>query len=166
MLKDFVEKNDKLVNRFLEILLGVLTWSLLLSPIWLGLTFPSVVVYVLTFLTVYWSYMAFTHAVGLFVGYRKYMDETATNWYLECQKLNFSGLPDKGTLPKDLESVRHIIIVPVVNEPEAVLRDSIDSIINQTFPSKQISLVFTVEQKYSEEAISRIKKIIEKEKKI
>jgi hypothetical protein len=165
MLKDFVEKNDKLVNRFLEILLGVLTWSLLLSPIWLGLTFPSVVVYVLTFLTVYWSYMAFTHAVGLFVGYRKYMDETATNWYLECQKLNFSGLPDKGTLPKDLESVRHIIIVPVVNEPEAVLRDSIDSIINQTFPSKQISLVFTVEQKYSEEAISRIKKIIgEREK--
>jgi hypothetical protein len=165
MLKNFVEKNDKLVSRFLEILLGVLTWSLLLSPIWLGLTFPSVVVYILTFLTVYWSYMAFRHAVGLFTGYRRYREEMATNWYLECQKLDFSKLPDKETLPKDLEAVRHIIIVPVVNEPEEVLRDSIDSIINQTFPSTQISLVFTVEQKYSEEAIARIKKIIgEREK--
>ncbi len=160
MLKEFVEKNDKLVNRFLEILLGVLTWSLLLSPIWLGLTFPNVVVYVLTFLTVYWSYMAFKHAMGLFTGYRRYREEMATNWYLECQKLDFSKLPDKDTLPADLESVRHIIIVPVVNEPEEVLRDSIDSIINQTFPSRQISLVFTVEQKYSEEAINRIKGII------
>jgi hypothetical protein len=165
MLKDFVEKNDKLVNRFLEILLGVLTWSLLLSPVWLGLTFPSIVVYVLTFLTVYWSYMAFKHAAGLFIGYRKYREEMAVNWYLECQKLDFSKLPDKGTLPKDLEAVRHIVIVPVVNEPEAVLRDSIDSIINQTFPSNQISIAFTVEQKYSEEAIDRIKRIIgEREK--
>lgn len=167
MLAKFVEKHDKLVSRTLEITLGVLTWSLLLSPIWLGIFFPEVVVYVLVFLTVYWSYMASVHTMGLFTGYKKYREEMATNWYLQCQKLDFSTLPDKLTLPEKLSDVRHIIIVPVVNEPEIVLRDSIFSILNQTFPVSQISLVFTVEQKYSEEVVERIKKVIgEREKEL
>jgi len=140
--------------------LGVLTWSLLTSPIWLGLLYPSAVVYILTFLTVYWSYMAIMHTWGLFMGYRIYREEMAMDWYLECQKLEFSLLPDKETLPPSLSDVRHMILIPVVNEPEPVLRDSIFSIFNQNFPISQISLVFTVEQKYSEEVIERIKGII------
>jgi cellulose synthase/poly-beta-1,6-N-acetylglucosamine synthase-like glycosyltransferase len=155
-----VEKHDRFIHRMLEILLGVSTWGLLTSPVWLGLLYPSAVVYILTFLTVYWSYMAFVHTRGLFVGYRIHKEEMAVDWYLECQKLNFSSLPDKPTLPPSLSDVRHIIIIPVVNEPEPVLRDSIDSILNQNFPTSQISMVFTVEQKYSEEVIQRIKGIV------
>ena len=160
MLAKFVEKHDKLVSRVLEITLGLLTWSLLLSPVWLGILLPEAVVYVLTFLTVYWSYIAIVHTYGLFMGYRQYKEEMAEDWYLNCRKLDFSTLPDKKTLPPTLEDVRHIILMPVVNEPEGVLRDSINSIFNQTFPISQISLVFTIEQKYSEEVIERIKNII------
>ncbi|HPD74108.1 MAG TPA: hypothetical protein PLX95_02360, partial [bacterium] len=61
-------------------MLGILTWSLLLSPVWLGILFPQAVVYVLTLLTVYWSYMAFTHTFGLFMGYKQYREEMATDW--------------------------------------------------------------------------------------
>ena len=160
MTQKFVEKHDRLIHRVLEISLDVLTWGLLTSPIWLGLLYPSAVVYILTFLTVYWSYMASIHTRGLFIGYRVYMEEMATDWYRECQRLNFSSLPDKETLPPSLSDVRHIIIVPAVNEPELVLKDSIDSIYNQTFPTSQISIVFTIEQKYSQEVIDRIKRII------
>jgi len=160
MLSKFVEKHDRLVSRILEIMLGILTWSLLLSPVWLGILFPQAVVYVLTLLTVYWSYMAFTHTFGLFMGYKQYREEMATDWYLKCQKLDFSSLPEPETRPKYLSDIRHMILIPVVNEPEAVLRDSIFSIFNQTLPTSQICMVFTVEQKYSEEVIERIKNII------
>lgn len=165
MMEKFVEKHDRLVHRSLEIMLGVLTWSLLTSPIWLGLIYPPAIVYMLTFLTVYWTYMALRHAMGLFKGYRMYQRELYVDWYLECSKLDFSKLPDKETLPHSLDDVRHILIIPVVNEPEAVLRDSIDSIFNQSFPVSQVALVFTVEEKYSEEVIERIRFIIgEREK--
>lgn len=167
MNQSFVEKHDRLIHRTLEVMLGVLTWGLLTSPIWLGLLYPSAVVYILTFLTVYWSYMAIMHTWGLFVGYRIYREEMAIDWYLECQKLDFASLPDEGTLPSSLSDVRHMILIPVVNEPEPVLRDSIFSIFNQNFPTSQICIVFTVEQKYSEEVIERIKGIIgEKEKEL
>lgn len=165
MIQKFVEKHDRLVHRTLEISLGVLTWGLLTSPVWLGLLYPPAIVYMLTFLTVYWSYMAFAHSRGLFTGYRTYREEMAVDWYLECEKLDFSSLPDKETLPASLKDVRHIIILPVVNEPEAVLKDSIDSIFNQSFPTSQICLVFTIEQKYSEEAIDRIRRVIGERKK-
>jgi hypothetical protein len=160
MLTSFVEKHDKKVNRFFEIILGAFTWTLLLSPIWLGLLYPPAVVYLLAFLTVYWSYLGFKHARGLHLGYKRYSKEIKVDWWKECKKLNFSKLPDKKTLPKDLKAVRHFILIPVVNEPEAILADSIDSIFNQSFPTEQITLVYTMEEKYSKEMTARLKKLI------
>ena len=159
-MKKFVEKHDRLVHRFLEIILGLLTWSLLTSPIWLGLLHPPTIVYLLTFFTVYWTFMAYSHTRGLLTGYRLYKKEMLVDWYLECKKLDFSSLSDKSTLPPTLDDVNHIFLIPVVNEPEPVLRDSINSIFNQTFPTSQIVLTFTVEEKYSEEVIQRIRNII------
>lgn len=159
-MASFVEKNDRLVHRFLEIMLGITTWAFLTSPIWLGIFYPQAMVYILTFITVYWSYLAFRHSIGLFVGYRKYREEMAMDWNLLCQKLNFSELPDKETLPPTLSALKHMIVIPVVNEPDLVLKDCIDSIFAQTFSHSQIVLVFTAEEKWAENTIARIKKLI------
>jgi hypothetical protein len=167
MMKSFVENNDRFVHRFLEISLGITTWAFLTSPVWLGIFYPQAMVYLLTFLTVYWSYLALRHSIGLFVGYSRYKEEMATNWYLQCQKLNFIELPDRETLPPSLQDIRHLIVIPVVNEPDAVLTDSINSVFSQTFPISQIVLVFTAEEKWAVDTIDRIRKIIgEREKQL
>lgn len=160
MIANFVEKNDKFVQRALEILLGTMTWGLLLSPVWLGLLYPPAMVYLLTFVTVYWSYMALKHSIGLYRAWRKYRHELSLEWYEECKKLDFPQLPDKATLPPTLEDIRHLFVIPAVNEPEEILKDCIDSILNQTFPSKQIVIAVSLEEKFSEEMKLRLKKII------
>ncbi|MFC1700355.1 glycosyltransferase [Patescibacteria group bacterium] len=134
--------------------------SNILSPIWLGLLYPPAIVYLLTFLTVYWAYMALKHTAGLIRGYKKFKEEGSVDWYKECRKLGFNNLPDKPTLPPTLEDVRHILVIPAVNEPEEVFRDSVDSIFDQSFPKDQLTLVFTVEEKYAEETTKRIKDVI------
>jgi len=68
MIKQFVEKYDKKVHRFLEILPGFLTWALLLSPVWLGLIFPQAIIFFLTFLTVFWFYLGIKFTYGAFKG--------------------------------------------------------------------------------------------------
>ena len=167
MLAKFVEKNDSFVHRALEIFLGTLTWGLLTSPIWLGIIYPEAVVYLLTFLTVYWSYSALKHSIGLYQGYKRYMDEKDVDWYEECKKLDFSSLPDKPTLPPSLEETKHLFVIPVVNEPDAVLKDCLDSIFNQSYPISRLSLVFTAEEKWAEDTIARIKNLIgEREQKL
>lgn len=159
-MKTFVDKNERFIDRALEMTLGVLTWGLLTSPIWLGIIYPQAIVYLLTFFTVYWSYLAFKHTFGLYFGYKKYQEEMKVNWVEEYTKLNFSDLPDPATLPESKEKLRHFILIPAVNEPEDVLRDSIDSIFNQTFPVEQIVLVYTIEEKYAQASTEIIYKII------
>jgi len=160
-MKTFVERHDKIIHRLLEMTLGVLTWGLLTSPIWLGILYPQAIVYLLTFFTVYWSYLALKHTYGLYKGYTKYREESKVNWMEEFIKIRYEELPDKQTLPESKEALRHFVLIPAVNEPEGVLRDSINAIFNQTFPINQIVLVYTIEEKYAQITSDLIKKIIE-----
>jgi len=160
MIEKLVERHSRLLSRFFEILLGLMTWTLLISPVWLGILYPQAIVYLLAFFTIYWSYLASKHTIGIVAGYRKYEKELKVAWLKECKKLNFDKLPAKDTLPKNLKSVRHILLIPAVNEPDEVLKDSLDSIFSQTFPTKQLVLVYTMEEKYSKEIKARLKRII------
>ena len=148
--------NKNFTKRFFEISLGATTWVLLTSPVWLGLLYPPAIVYLLAFFTVYWFYLAIKHFVGLVVGYQRYTMEIKVDWWEQCKKLNFVDLPDKTTLPPSLADVKHFLLIPVVNEPEEVLRGSIDSIFNQSFPTKQVVLVYTMEERFSKEKHSEL----------
>ncbi len=160
MMASFVEKHDKLVHRVLEMSLGIMTWTLLTSPIWLGVIYPPAIVYMLTLFTVYWSYLAAKHSFGLFLGYRKYKEELKIDWAEEFDKLVFSELPDSATLPESKDELKHLILIPAVNEPAVVLKESIESIFSQTFDTKKITLVYTIEEKYSEETAKNIREIV------
>ncbi len=160
MIAEFVLKHDKQVTRALEFLPGFLTWSFILSPIWLGLLFPPAVIYLIAFLTIYWSYMAIKQTLGLLLGYPQYKKEMATDWWAECQKLTFIDLPDKETLPDSLQAVKQFIVIPVVNEPRNVLEPALNAIYNQTFPVSQITVVYSIEAKYAEEVKKTIYDIL------
>ena len=151
-------KHDAILQRVLEVIPGLLTWGLILSPIWLGLLFPELVIYMLTFLAVYWAYLAVKHFRGLYLGYRKHQAELQVDWWNECQKLQveWENLPDKATLPKDLSSVVHFLLIPTCNEPADVIKNNIDSIFAQTMPHKQILLVCAVEEKNSQRILHDI----------
>ncbi|MFA6981885.1 MAG: hypothetical protein WC243_02600 [Patescibacteria group bacterium] len=160
MVAGFVKNNHKLIHRVLEMIPGLLTWTTILLPVWLGLIYPPAVIYLLTFLTVYWSYMALRHCIGLVRGYPKYVKEMGTDWIAECNKLSFKKLPDKKTLPASWEQTKHLVLIPAVDEPEEVLRPSIDAILNQTYPLSQIHIVYTLEEKYAEKTSQTVLKIL------
>jgi hypothetical protein len=79
MVSEIVEKYDRQLYRFLSFVPGFLTWCLLLSPIWLGLMAPRVVIFYITFLTVFWCYLAIKHTVGVLVGYQRWRKEMAVD---------------------------------------------------------------------------------------
>lgn len=156
----FLKKNDRKVHRTFEIILGLSTWSFLLSPVWLGILYPPAIVYLLTFLAIYWSYLAYRHVYGIIKGYNQYKKELLVDWWSECTKLDYANLPDKETLPASLNDARHLLLIPAVNESAAVLKDSIESVLNQTIPLNQLTLVYTIEEKYAEQTTQVIKEII------
>jgi len=160
-MKEFVEKHDKKIHRFLEMVPGLLTWSVLLSPIWLGIVFPELLVYMIIALTVFWAYMATRHSFGMVRGYNLYKEEMSVDWLAKCQELHFPVLPEPQTIPSRLEDVRHFILIPAVNEPHEVLKPAFDSFYDQTFPKNQIVLVYTIEEKYSKQTIETLHKLFD-----
>ena len=148
MIAQIVDKHERKVYRFFETLPGLLVWGFLLSPIWLGIIAPKIIFFYITLLTVLWSFMAIKHTYGAIVGYKKYKKELGINWMEECNKLNFSDLPDKPTLPSGLKDVRHFLLTPAYSEPKYVLEGMVNSVLNQTFPLEQITLVFALEEKH------------------
>lgn len=160
MIARLMQKHDQKVHRALEILPGLLTWGLILSPIWLSILYPPAMVYLLTFLTIYWSYMALRHTAGLPLGYSKYQREMKTNWWQKCEKVVFKDLSNPQLKPKNLKEVKHFILIPAVDEPDSVLKPSIESILSQTFPPKQVTIVYTIEEKYAKDTKNRILNIL------
>ena len=90
MIAKLAQKHEKKLNRFLEIIPGALTWALITAPVWLGVLAPSIIVYLLTFVAVYWVYLAIKHTIGMLVGYRRYVRELKIDWMEECKKLDFT----------------------------------------------------------------------------
>ena len=166
MFIKFIEKNERRVYRVLEIVIGSLTWLVLLSPFWLGFLAPKAIVFLLTFLAIFWVYLAVRHSAGMVVGYNRYRHELKMDWWEQCKLLNVSSLPEKETRPASLTEVKHFILIPVVNEPYEVLKPSIDSLVNQTFPTNQITLIYTLEEKCQEKELPVIMDALEGREKL
>lgn len=152
MIKKLVEKHDDKFQRFFEIVPGFLTWAVLLSPIWLGKIAPLAVAFFLTFLAVFWVYRAFIHLIGVVVGYKRYEKEMGEDWFEKTQNL------------WGFEHLKHLIIIPCVNEPHDVLENSFASIAAQKYLPEQIFIAFSVEEKHSKRVLADVKKIQKKYK--
>jgi hypothetical protein len=164
MIARLLEKNESAFQRFLEVLPGFSTWAVMTSPIWLGIFYPEAIVYILTFFTVYWSFLSFRHTIGMYQGYNNYKREMAMDWMAACNSLNFTELPEKATLPKKFEDLRHLILIPAVNEPERVLKSTMDALAAQTFPLEQVVIVFTIEARGAEKVIPSLENVIKEYK--
>lgn len=161
MFLKFVEKHESRIHRILEILPGLFSWAVIFSPVWLGIIYPPALVYFLIFLCVYWCYLAIKATIGGYIGYKRYKKEMATDWMAECTQLDFANLPDKSTLPPSLEETKHFILIPTYSEPYEVLKGTIESIINQTYPISRIILAVTIEEKHAPRVIEDLDRLLE-----
>jgi len=159
MVDYLLENHEEKVDRFLEFLPGFLTWAVLLSPIWLGILAPQVIIFLLTFLSIYWVYNAFVHTYGAIKGYQKYKEEIKVDWLKKCRELNFEYLPEKQTLPKNFNSLKHLVLIPAVNESYQVLKPTFEALANQKYPMKNVFIAVTIEERGSKEVLKSLEKI-------
>ncbi|MDO8657935.1 MAG: glycosyltransferase family 2 protein [Candidatus Levybacteria bacterium] len=124
-------------RRLIEILYGLSSWALILSPIWGSLLIPYVIAYFILFFDVYWFYKSFSLTITAYIASKKIRNAEKQNWLEKVEKLN------------NFKKVNHIIIIPNFTEGVGILRKSIESIAKQSFPLKQIHVVLAMEERES-----------------
>lgn len=125
-------------RRFLEILPGFISWSLILFPVWGSLFIPYAVAYFIIFFDVYWFYKSFSLTISAYIASKKIAEAEKKDWLKLAQPL------------KNFNKVNHVVIIPNYTESAAKIRASIQSIANQTFSTKQIHIVLAMEEREKE----------------
>jgi len=150
-MRKFIENNDKLVTRLLEILPGFFSWNLILFPYWGILVFPNVVAYFILIFNLYWFYQSFHVAISATFSHFRIQAAMKYDWMSDVQ-----GFPD-------YKKIHNFIIIPMVNEPMYILERTFDSLVAQTLPSSQITVVLATEARVPEaERLAKINPLIKK----
>lgn len=125
-------------RRTLEILPGVISWSLILSPIWASLLFPYILAYFILFFDVFWLYKSISLTITAYIASKKVRVAERVNWL------------EKAKEHTHFSKMAHVLIITNYQESTAKLRDTLASLAAQTFPTKQIYVVLAMEQREEE----------------
>jgi hypothetical protein len=140
-MKNFVENHDHLVQRFLEILPGLMSWGFILFPLWGSFFMPQFVAYLTIAFLVYWFYRSFQSAFLGLKGYFKIKKASVTNWKERYKK-------EKTKESLTWGKIRHLVIIPNYMESVTKIAGNLTSIMNQVdIDKKQITVVLAMEQR-------------------
>ncbi len=125
-------------TRLLEIMPGLISWALILSPIWASFIAPYLLAYFILFFDVYWLYKSFSLAITSYIATGKIKKAEAVDWLSEAEKFQRFG------------KISHVTVIPTYTESVNKLRETLGSLKNQTFPAKKIFVVLAMEEREKE----------------
>lgn len=137
----FIKRHPKQVERFLEILPGALTWIVLFSPIWLSLTLPFLVAYLIILADLYWLFNAVKISTTIYIGYRRMLWAKKQPWLQKLQQ----------DFPDEWDKYNHLILLPIHNESLEVVGPAFDAIVNSSIPKEKIFLAVGFEERSNPE---------------
>lgn len=177
--------------RFLEVIPGLIVWLAIITPLILSYTAPEWVATFVIVYTVVWLFRSIKLSINLYRSYRLSREALATDWNrmirlndspdkidYELRRVNQETDPKKyfrlfhlkntiKTLQQNKEwkksrNIYHAIVFVTYKESYELIRESIRSYANSTFPSSRMILVLAGEEA-DKENFQKLAKKIEKE---
>ncbi len=134
MIKEFVERHDRKIHRWLEILPGFVSWNLILFPIWGSFVFPEVIAYLVLAFDVLWLYKSATAGFAAWASHSRIEQAEKTDWQALAEKL------------PGVEKVHHIVLIPTANEPTYIIERTLENLTRQSCqPKKNLTVVLALE---------------------
>lgn len=153
-ISEYIAYHPIRTQRGLEILTGLIPWSIILFPLIGSFFIPEIVAYFIILFTIYWFYRSIQTAINTTIGYLKVRAAEQTDWMAKLKT-------DEKTSGK-FSKLYHLVIIPNVKEPLSALERNIVSLQKQTFSSKKIVVVLAMEQRAYEIDKNKPKFIVKK----
>lgn len=121
-----------------EILVPLLTWTVITLPIWLSPFHPAVVAYFIIAFELYFLYKSLTTCFNATISYRKIQQASGIDFAKKVVKSQKAA------------SIKHFVIIPNYKEPLYKVESTIRSIAANDLPYKNIYLVLAFEKREEE----------------
>ncbi len=149
MLKNYFLRHPVRTRRFLEILPGVFSWTLILFPIWGSLVIPELVAYYVIGFSVYWLYRSLSMSVLSIFGHFKIQASIRFPWLKDLQD----------QYPSNWSSVHHVIVIPTYKEPLSTLERTLQSLSTQTYPLTNLHIMLSFEVREGKDGQDKAKEL-------
>jgi len=138
-----VSSNKVKYYRFLEMIPGFLSWTIILLPLWGSFVFPEIVAYYVIGFLMFWFYQSFKSAFFAICGYLKIKKASATDWQ-KMYRQDKSSSSGKNWL--EWKQVKHVVIIPNAYETADKITNSVESLKRQVgIDKKQLIVVLAME---------------------
>lgn len=147
-----IPDDEKALERFLEILPGALSWTIIIGMVVLSFVRPMSAAVVMIAFLVYWLLRLIYMNIFLVASYLKLAKEKDTDWMERIKSIDTSAVRS----PK-FDDIYHVVIVPVINENRRVVESGIKGLKTGDYPLKKALFMIALE----EVAADGVKKDIE-----
>lgn len=155
-------KKDYYIQRSLEMLPGIITWSFLILSVFFAFYNPIIIAVFIIIFDLYWTIKVFYITAFMIFGYRRIKIWEKVDWLASCRKLKKSvEIGSKNNSP-NWRDLYHLIIIPTYKEGLEILEPSLNSILNSDYPQDRIIIVAAFEERAGEKALERARALEEK----
>jgi len=175
--KENLPLRQERLQRFLEILPGATTWSVLLGLVFLSIFFPISAAILIVAFYLSWILRILYSTIFLLLSYLRLNIEKKTDWMDRIHGIDnipalvkeypykkFKGhwprrisqdihlkqlnnLIHSKNFPPASKDIYHLVLFPVIKEGLDILEPAIEAISRQSFPLQQIVIVFALEER-------------------
>ncbi|MBF0479425.1 MAG: glycosyltransferase family 2 protein [Candidatus Omnitrophica bacterium] len=174
--KSNLSEKEKRLQRFLEILPGICSWSILLGILFLSIFDPLRASIIAIALIFFWFIRLIYLTILLTISYLRFNIERKTEWLKRIKEIddlhqhltfknafesasfndfisvgihknNLKKLMQCKSLPPLSSDIYHVVIIPAAKEGEEIIRPGIVSLAEQEFSTHQMLIVFAVEER-------------------
>lgn len=122
-------------HRFLEIIPGFLSWSILTLAVVLSFVAPTAAVVFIIVFDLYWMLRVFYFIIHVLAAYTQYRRQSRVNWY---EKLT--------TLP-GWDQVYHLIMLPTYKEDLPIVEESLEALLRTQYRKDRLIVVIGGEER-------------------
>jgi hypothetical protein len=141
---------DERLKRFLEIIPGALSWSILCFFVLLFIFRPFVAAVVMIIFLLYWVCRFFYMSLLLVLSHHRVATKRNIDWLAKCREVR-SDLK--------FQDVLHVVLYTVYKEPDQVLQESLRALGESAYPLENVIVVLAGEERASkgQERLARFK---------
>ena len=139
-MTNWASKHQKLILRGLEITPGLISWSLIIFPLWGAFLAPTLVAYYIIAFDIYWLYRSVWTAIFSLLGHFRLKASQQLDWLNEARSF------------LDWKKVKHIIVIPTYKEPLHTLERTLTALKQQSFHRANLTVVLAFETREGQQA--------------
>ncbi len=146
--------------RFFEILPGALAWLTLILMVILSRFTPTLVAIFIILFDIYWLLKTIYLSLHLRSTFQAMRGNMGINWLRRLDESSRVGAPTaRASELIDWHEINHLVILPMFEEPYAVVKETFESLMKANYPLEKLFVVLALEKRAGDSARETAEKI-------